>query len=657
MFTNKKNNMNKTIRSIALLKVLYTEKNLRDYLDIFIPFFATLIEKKDYQTIEIEQLCTDFEQEFGLGIPYHPMQSIIKRAQTKNIILRKEGKFIPNEKYVTKFSFKDSSIEMSKELDYLIKGFQDFAIQKYQKMFTDTLAENIFISFIKENEDGIIISYNDESLLPEIEIKKENKFIVRKYIKYLFDEDYNKYKLLSKVVAGFSLANCIFYNEPQNYKGSLKNIEIFLDTRIIFRLIGLEGDFRKLCYNKLLKTLVDKGARINVFIHTYDESKAILEDCIKWIGNTRYNPYLASPVLKYFVENNYDKESVKLFISKIDSYLTFNDIAKCDVPNFNIATNFQIESNKLFEIIKALYHKSNNYYEDPSKDEVIWRDVKSIEAIFKIREGKKPNYIKDSKALFITTNSSLAKANIKYLKDKNENNYPIKECLTDVFLGTVLWSESPAKFTEFQEKKIISNCIATLEPDDQLLKKLSIQIQKLEEDELLSPDELYFLKTHKIVDQLLSDKTLGDSDNYYDKLPEEILDEIKSKIKNEASEELNKEKSLHNSTKDDLDQTKKKVTDLVEKNISYEIKIDGFSKKISRILIQIFFGIALPIAIFIFAISVFPDLIETKWLKNLTLFIAICLSILSTFFGLSVKWIIRKLEFKLRNKIKKLILK
>jgi hypothetical protein len=56
--------MNKTIKSIALLKVIY-EKD-KDYIDLFIPFIASLISKLDYKSIEVENVCTDFEKEFGL---------------------------------------------------------------------------------------------------------------------------------------------------------------------------------------------------------------------------------------------------------------------------------------------------------------------------------------------------------------------------------------------------------------------------------------------------------------------------------------------------------------------------------------------------------------------------------------------------------------
>ena len=86
--------MNKTIQTIALLKTIY-EKSNSDYIELFIPFIATLILNKDYSEITIEGICNDFADEYGLKIPYHPMQTIIRRAKTRELIKKNSDKWIP----------------------------------------------------------------------------------------------------------------------------------------------------------------------------------------------------------------------------------------------------------------------------------------------------------------------------------------------------------------------------------------------------------------------------------------------------------------------------------------------------------------------------------------------------------------------------------
>lgn len=654
--------MNKTIKSIALLKVIY-EKN-SDYIDLFIPFIAALISKKDYKKIEVESICADFQQEYGLIIPYHPMQTLIKRAKKKELLKIIEGEYIPNKKTIEKYDISSKTFEKTIEIDSLIKSFINYANSTFSKVLTFEEAEKIFISYLKENDKDILIAAQDISLLPDVDSSKEKKYIINRFVKYVFENNYSDYKLITQIISGYILANCIFYDEPTNYKGKLKGVKIYLDTRVILRLVGLEGEFREQSYSDFLNLLKEKGAIISIFEHTKDEVKGIIEDCVNWINNLSYKPALASPVLRHFVENNFDKDSVRLFISKIDSFLIFNEIEAEPVPSAQDLIEYQIDEAQLFEIIKHLYCISNNFYEDPSKDEVIYKDVKSISAIYKIRKGKKPNYIKDSVAIFLTTNNSLAKANYKFNIANNINGYSIKECLTDVFLGTSMWSDNPVKFSEFQEKKIIANCIASLAPDELLIKKYTKSLEKLEKDKRITSNELYFLKTHKLVNNTLSEKAFNDENNFYDKLPEEILDEIKNAIKAESNIELDKEKHKHSLTQDELNEkedilknTKIEKNDLISQNIQYDIKISAFAQSVSKYTIKILFGVVIPLVIFGFALTVFPDIISNKVLRYILIALALVLSVLGSLYGFSIKGFFKQLENRLKIFIRNLILK
>ena len=67
----------------------------KDYIESFIPFIATLVKKKDYETIKVVQVCADFKEEFGLIIPYHPMVTILNRARRRKILKKQRDSYIP----------------------------------------------------------------------------------------------------------------------------------------------------------------------------------------------------------------------------------------------------------------------------------------------------------------------------------------------------------------------------------------------------------------------------------------------------------------------------------------------------------------------------------------------------------------------------------
>jgi len=376
---------------------------------------------------------------------------------------------------------------------------------------------------------------------------------------------------------------------------------------------------------------------------------------LHWIQNKNYNPSFASPVLRHFVLHNYDKSDVELFKSKVNTILKFANIEIIDAPEPQEHVKFQIDETKLLEIIKKLYNLLNEQYEDISKDEVIFRDVKSISSIYKLRKGQKPNFLKDANHIFITSNYSLAKANVKYCKENNINSYKIRECLTDDFIGTTLWSETPAVYTKIQEKKIIANCIASLEPNEILLKKFVNQLNKLQFDKSITSDELYFLKSHRLPFQLLAEKTYGDPDNFYDKLPEEILAEIKNKVQFDALIDLEKEKTKHFEA---MEEVKLKTIELqlitndnerIQKNIH---KVAGF---IAKVTVNILFGILIPIGILIIILTIYPKIFQNKVLYYSITSISAVFGFLNLYFGWSVHGVLKRFETILSTKIKEIL--
>lgn len=647
--------MNKAIESISILKV-YFEKGNNDYIDIFIPFIATLIANKQYKAVDPEVICKDFQVEFGLIVPYHPMLSILKRAKTKGLISKNSnGVFVPDFKIISKYDTSNKTLEKASQLNNLVLEYKKFAFDRYGKDISIEDAESTFLAYIKENDRKILFAFSNMSLLPDCDPKKEKTFILNSFIKNLFETDYEQYRFVCHLIAGYIFANCIFYDEPSSYKGSLKHVTVYLDTRLIIRLAGLEGEYRKSCYEDFVNMLALKGANIKIFSHTKDEIVSIISECVRWIGNPKYNPTLASPVLKHFIENNYETDDVEMFVSKIDTILKFKNIEVIDTPDPNIDKQFQIENDKLFKIIRKIYCENNHHYEDYTKDEVLNRDVHSIASIFKLRKFKHPNFIKDCIALFVTTNSSLAKANVEYNKQVNLEYYKIKECTTDVFVGTTLWSESPSKISDFQEKSLIANCISALEPDDNLLKKFCQLLEKNKKDSLLTADQVYFLKSNKLANSILAEKTLNDVDNYTDKLPEEILAEIKSIAKSEVSSELANEVDSHSKTKYALDESQKNNYELLKANRQIIKKLENIARIISKIFYFLIIAGLIPLGLLVIIYQFKPDLISSKNVQTGAWLLCVVLAVLDLFFEFSVrgklkllrdlieKWIIKKL--------------
>lgn len=633
--------MRRTIISLAILKV-NQDKYQKDYLDNFVPFVATLIKKKDYKEIDVNTICSDFQEEFGLTIPYHPMLTLLKRSKKRSIIKQEQKTYYPNKDKISDYDFSDKTEEQLAGYDSFIGAFIDFAKDKYNIDITEDDADAAFISCLKKHDMEILFAAENKTILPEVKSSSSMNFLAYKFICYIYESRSEYFELVKNMAIGHMLSAPLLYDNFDRFMGKLSKTDILLDTNFIIRLLGYDGNLRKAAYDDLINVFKEQKNSLYIFQHTFEEVKGILTDCLVWIDNPRYNPSKASPVLKYFRHNNYSTSDIDLEIVKLEDNLDEKKIIIKAAPDPNEYQDFQIEEEKLHEFITNVYKDYVPLEEIEQKEFVIQRDIKSISAISKYRRGSNPSSIKDVRCIFVTTNTSLALACKKFEDSQAEYINFIPSCVTDVFLGTIVWIQSPVKFYNLNEKKFLADCYAALQPNESLLKKYMDQMEKLKNKEEISEEQYYLMKTNRTAMNLLQDLTLGDQNNFTDRTPEEIWEEMRRSIKKEEEQKHFVEKEKRQKTQQDLDREKRKTE-------NFNKRTEQIAHSISIILSAIF-G-----CIFIFGIlsQIFLNFPENKTMKMILIILVSIFGIVGFFTGFNLLGFRNKTKNFFKNKIKK----
>ncbi|MDZ7341980.1 MAG: hypothetical protein ONB27_11545 [candidate division KSB1 bacterium] len=215
--------------------------------------------------------------------------------------------------------------------------------------------------------------------------------------------------------------------------------------------------------------------------------------------------------------------------------------------------------------------------------------------------------------------------------------------MTDTFIGTLIWLQSPAKIYDINVKKIIADTYAALQPDTYLIKRYLTEIEKLKENRNITTEEYYLLRSHRAALNLLEEKTLGDPENFTDSTPEEILMDIKRKFEHESDEKFKQELERHKQTQLHLDFVKQNLNKL-DNNL---MKI---SDRIARFISWFLFSVAL---IFLIAITILEfysqAFAKAGFSRILLLILLISLTILNTGFGFNFRGMRRKFNSKIYN--------
>lgn len=153
----------------------------------------------------------------------------------------------------------------------------------------------------------------------------------------------------------------------------------------------------------------------------------------------------------------------------------------------------------------------------------------SVHAVVRLRKGHKSTSVETSRALFITNNDRLSNLTRKYFKREYNGSY-IPPVLTDYTLTTLLWVKNPEVNPNLPRKRIIADCVASMQPPERIMNKYLESIKELWISGELSEGDYSMLKVSQEARQILMDETQGDEDVLTNAKIYEIVELTKQKI-------------------------------------------------------------------------------------------------------------------------------
>jgi len=639
--------MNRTILSLAIIKT-HWDNNRADYIDNFIPLTANLLKEKGYETVDFNQFQKDFQERYGLNLPINALVTIFNRAKNKSLVYREQGKVYVKKENLPDHDLSIASGDIERKFKHLTDSILKYAKDYLETEFTNNAIEEGLLSFLKEHDLDILFAAKDKSVLPDVKPKNKVKYVISKFSIHAYETDPQLFQFLLDVSIGHALSGAILYSEFNSFSGKLKDLNIYLDTPVILDLLGFNGDFKKQSVQELIRILIEEKAHIFILETTRGEIDSILFDCHKWLEKGIYDLEKSSKVLRFCHRHGVSASDLEQTIVGLDRFLLDNQITSTRVPSYD-EKEFVIDEKQLSDIIYKTYEAIIDNFDSALADRkgTIDRDVKVLSGIYRFRKGYKPKSIKDSKALFITSNTALAFASRRFESLQNGSGFTIPSCLTDVFLGTVIWLQSPQRVEAINSKKFMAECYAAIQPSEKLIKKYLAEIEKLKTANKINNDDYYLLRSHRASLNLLETTSMGDPDAIDATSTEEILDGIIQSIKVREAQKLSNEIETHN-------ETKKKLETQEEKVRTIETSLDRKSLKIARVVWRIFFGITSLIVAFCLFANLFPDYFNIEGEIKIVLWVLIGLiTLLNLMTGFNFMGLKNKLIERIRIRILK----
>ncbi|WP_196598588.1 hypothetical protein [Pectinatus frisingensis] len=538
----------KNLKTLTSLAVMATQLISEDYLSTYLPFIATLILKKKYDTIDIGIIVCSFKEEYGISIPRAPMQAILAKAvSSKLIYLDQDGTYKPIYEKIKKISFLSRQAKVQCEIKNILMNFIEFVKNEYKIYINETDALNIFIGFLDKYSPRTISWEYANNAQEEITSNK-NLFLMGNFIKSILKTKPDLFEVIRKLSMSYLITTALAYDEPvEGRTKNLSGITIYLDTPVILRLLGLQTEELELAYKEMFNNFKETiNPDFMIFQHTYEEITGIISDCAKWIDNPAYNPLYANPALLNFIKRKFSKIQVVLYRENLEEKLKNIDIEVDRVGYYNLENQKkQIDSSEFKSRLIEAYRKNNPQYDADRNNNSIDSDIRSIENIVKLWGQKSANSYSNLGYLFITTNSTLAYVARKYTSeywwDRNNHKSP---CITDYYLGTMVWLNTPANKIESVSKlKLLADCSAATSLSNEVMERFVSELEKLQKTKGIQNNDYLLLRGLVYEKNYLQNITLNDENAFNDDIIEQLLENIKSDIQKPLFENL-KEKEL-----------------------------------------------------------------------------------------------------------------
>lgn len=585
--------MNKINNEIINIAILNSKILGNDFIDAYIPFVSTLISKKQYDEFDIPKICEDFYSEYAFKIPAMPMTEILNRmVKAKILIKKRNGKIIPNYDRIIETDFNEVSRENLMKFENIKNKYIEYAKNYYDFLIDDCKAEKNLCDFIKENYIETII--NEEGIrnisvdLDNSEIK-DDIYILYKFIIYLYEKEYDLFKVIKNFCLGYTVAGALSLDNISSNKRNFRDKNIYFDTKFILRLLGIDGEFYKKSYKSIIDILKDNNCKLYIFRHTYDEINEILENAKSKIKqNGEYEENMPQ-VQRYFIEEKCSLGDITLFIATLKKKLEKLEIFISSVEYTKETNIYQIDEQKLYEQIIGVYKNSNQNFDEESKKDTINRDIKSISLMYREMKGNRAMSLETSQDFFVTTNKALAYAckNFNKTLGKKEG---ISPCITDIFLGTILWFQNPIRYDELKESQILANCYAATRPNSVMINKFSKEVDKLKNDNQITLEDYALLKDYEVLNSMLSDKVMGNIDNVNEDVTYEILNDIKIELRRDLKEQLENEKQKNKKIEEEknkIEQKNNEIIKIIKEDAKKKAKINSICIAIVSILFPI----------------------------------------------------------------------
>ncbi len=162
--------------------------------------------------------------------------------------------------------------EAGRHIDAVVFGLKHFSQDTIAPIEDDTEAINAICAFLREFDVVCLRAYLRGTAIPNVGgSHKYTIVLVSEYVQYLQQADPERFNSFLILLQGHMLANALTCPDLHNAPKSYREVTFYIDTPLLVRLLGSEGEAKEAAARALIDLLNRLGGGVAVFSHSRQE--------------------------------------------------------------------------------------------------------------------------------------------------------------------------------------------------------------------------------------------------------------------------------------------------------------------------------------------------------------------------------------------------
>jgi hypothetical protein len=467
---------------------------------------------------------------FSMKVPQAVVETLLKRTARQGFARRHFGRYEPNHEKLSDTILSTKRDELLRCYSALIAQLRTFASDLYDRSISESEASTALDAYVGEfGAQTLLQGVAELEFEPRVVVAAEVEYVVHAFVEHLSATDPASFSYFLMIIEGNMLASLVYLPELDSAQRKFNDSTVYLDTPLLIRALGYAGPELEAPAVELLTLLSASRARLACFEATLSELRGVVQGAASspgrgWIGN--------SEVAREFHRRHLKRADVDILVGQLEEAMSRLNIRVMPSPPH--AVDWTVDEG-LFQEILSRHVKYR-------QEATLLGDLDALTAVHRLRKGQRPSMFEDSKAVFLTTNTSLVATSREFFR-REEDGHSWPHAMLDTDLATLMWLKTPLRAPDLPRKRIMADCYAALRPSDSLWNKWLNEIDRTAQSGDYSDSQLDIMRFSPDAQRALMDTTFGSESALNDRTIQRVLATAQAKITAPVQAELEEERA------------------------------------------------------------------------------------------------------------------